>query len=293
MTWTPRQTKDGSFTFYSEQFQETFHSHQGARAEAFSKFAQATQLAERAHQPQLRLLDVCYGLGYNSAAALETIWQANPDCQVQLYGLELDSSVPLAATEPSLLAGWSAPVQEVLRTMAEHRSCCLPRLEATLLIGDARQTIGQVHQAGFKADAIFLDPFSPQRCPQLWSVEFLAQLVACLDLQGYLATYSRAASVRAALETVGLSVGTLPLEAPRPEYPHEWSQGTIARFDATGLTPLSPMEQEHLQTRAGIPFRDPELQDPAEVILARQHQVQQQCDRESTSSWRRRWGLES
>ncbi len=98
--WLPQPTGDGSFTFFSEDFGESFHSLQGARAEAFSKFAQATELMTKAHQRQLRLLDVCYGLGYNTGAALETIWAVNPQCRVEIYGLELDASVPLAAIAP-------------------------------------------------------------------------------------------------------------------------------------------------------------------------------------------------
>lgn len=289
MIWTPVATDDGSFTFFSEAFGETFHSRQGARAEAFQKFASATQLAERARGPSLRLLDVCYGLGYNTAAALETIWSINPECQVEVYGLELDASVPLAALEPEVIAVWSSRVQKVLRAIAHDHQFITPTLHATLLIGDARQTIQQVTDSPFQADAIFFDPFSPRRCPQLWTVEFFRQVRQCCDRHGTLSTYSRSASVRAALLEAGFAIGTIPLGSH--PLPHEWSQGTVAGLHPAALPPLSPMEQEHLQTRAAIPYRDPELGDRPETILHRHQQEQQHCQRESTSSWRRRWGI--
>ena len=69
----PQATADAWFTFISKEFGEFFHSHDGARQESFFKFASPTQLALKANKPVLRLLDVCYGLGYNSAAALQTI----------------------------------------------------------------------------------------------------------------------------------------------------------------------------------------------------------------------------
>ncbi len=287
--WIPHLTDDGSFTFFSEEFGETFHSQLGAKQEAFLKFAAATNLAEQAKRDQIRLLDVCYGLGYNTAAALETIWAMNPYCRVEVYGLELDESVPKAAVEPPLIDSWSATVQGVLRSLASDHQCEMPYLSATLLIGDARQTIQQLQ--GFRADAIFFDPFSPRRCPQLWTVEFFQAVAGCLAASGKLATYSRSASVRAALRAAGLQIGTIPLNGDGAHLPHEWSQGTVAGFEAQALTPLSIMEQEHLQTRAAIPYHDPTLTDSAKAILERHQSQQQQAHCESTSSWRRRWGI--
>src|SRR5690242_2731157 len=93
----PQLTADGSFTFFSQEFDESFHSHFGAKQESYLKFISPTQLPISAHRPVLRLLDICYGLGYNTAAALQTIWAVNPSCIVELIGLELNPSVPQAA----------------------------------------------------------------------------------------------------------------------------------------------------------------------------------------------------
>jgi tRNA U34 5-methylaminomethyl-2-thiouridine-forming methyltransferase MnmC len=286
--WTPTLTHDGSYTFFSEEFGEAFHSRFGARNEAFLKFVEATDLPQKVHTNPLRILDVCYGLGYNTAAALETIWGIHSGCQVEVYGLELDQSVPQAAIAPPLLEIWSPPVQSVLQDLATVHSSVTPNLKATLLIGDARQTIQSLCQAGWQADAVFLDPFSPRRCPQLWTVEFLTLVARCLNREGKLSTYSRSAAVRSAMLAAGLSIGTIPLSAVH--LPHEWSQGTVASFQAP-LHPLSPMEQEHLNTRAAVPYRDPTLSDPATTILERHQQEQQSSTLESTTNWRRRWEI--
>lgn len=288
-SWIPQPTDDGSFTFFSEEFGETFHSRQGAKAEAFFKFAQATDLAVKAKRDRVYLLDICYGLGYNTAAALETIWAINPDCYVELCGLELDETVPRAAIVSAFLDLWSQPVQSTLETIAVQHQHETPHLKARLILGDARQTIQHLDHLTFRADAVFFDPFSPRRCPQLWTVEFFKQVALCLASDGKLATYSRSASVRSAMLSAGLAIGTIPVAATH--LPHEWSQGTVAAFDATDLFPLSLMEQEHLQTRAAIPYRDPGLRDSAAVILSRHQQEQQNSQWESTSSWRRRWGV--
>lgn len=287
--WIPQPTGDGSFTFFSEAFGEAFHSRQGARAEAMHKFAQATELMQKAQQPRLRLLDVCYGLGYNTAAALETIWNVNPACEVELYGLELDVTVPQAAIAPPLIHSWSPAVQTVLQQMALAHASTTPYLNAKLFIGDARQTIQFLCELSFQADAIFFDPFSPRRCPQLWTIEFFSLVARCLAPQGKLATYSRSAAVRSAMQAAGLAIGTIPLGMTH--LPHEWSQGTVGSFASQTLHPLSHMEQEHLHTRAAVPYRDPTLNDPTAVILERYQQEHALSTLESTSIWRRRWGI--
>lgn len=289
-TWVPQPTEDGSFTFFSEEFNEAFHSRHGAKSEAFAKFAQVTDLVTLATQDTIHLLDVCYGLGYNTAAALDVIWATNPDCQVHWVGLELDATVPIAAISPDFLQLWSVPVQEVVTAIAQTQHHQTPTLTATLHIGDARETIQTLAASGFQADAIFFDPFSPRRCPQLWTVEFFTWVARCLTPTGKLATYSRSASVRSAMVAAGLRIGTIPLGDQH--LPHEWAQGTVASFNGRSLHALSQMEQEHLQTRAAIPYRDPDLRDSAETIQARHQQEQQRSQRESTSSWRRRWGIE-
>lgn len=281
-SFTPQLTADGSFTFFSSEFGEYFHSTQGAKEEALLKFAEPCQLAQKAQQPVLRLLDVCYGLSYNTAAALEVIWANNPNCCIEVVALELDPSVPRTAIAHHLLNSWSPPIPELLEELATSFAVQTPRLHAQLLLGDARATIEQVHQSNFQADAIFLDAFSPRRCPQLWTVEFCQQLARCCANTGRLTTYSCAASVRSALIAAGFKLSqTPPLRGRQP--------GTLASFSDAELPPLPVAAQEHLQTRAAVPYRDPQLCDTAQVISQRRQIEQQASSLEPTSRWQRRW----
>jgi tRNA U34 5-methylaminomethyl-2-thiouridine-forming methyltransferase MnmC len=297
MDWTPQLTQDGSFTFFSEAFGEAFHSRQGAKSEAFAKFARVTDLVGRSQRGTIRLLDVCYGLGYNTAAAIETIWAANPQCKIECYGLELDHTVPIGATTSELLQIWPLEVQEILQELAQTHGSNRSFLSANLWIGDARSTVQALALTGFQADAIFFDPFSPRKCPQLWTVEFFRAVAACLAPGGVLATYSRSAAVRSAMGEAGLAIGSIPLGdfASSQVSSQAWSQGTVAVHWECGLTGelprLSEMELEHLETRAGVPYRDPGLSGSMAEIVARHEQEQQGAGVRSTSSWRRKWGV--
>ena len=287
--FTPQPTKDGSYTFFSQEFQEAFHSSFGAKQEAEVKYIEPCAIASLARQKStIRLLDVCYGLGYNTAAALETIWSVNPSCSVELYALEITAEVPMAAIEHNLLAQWqvsNAARSPVNRLLAELSNKSLVQDEffvGKLLLGDARQTVKPLAQSGWYADAIFLDPFSPPKCPQLWTVEFITLLTQCLAPAGRLATYSCSAAVRTALLTTGLKIASV-WGAGRK------SPGTIAAFEYKNIPFLSQKEQEHLVTRAAIPYRDPDLQDLPEQIIYRRQQEQQSSNMETASMWRKRW----
>ena len=283
MSFTPQETKDGSYTFFSNEFNEAFHSFYGAKQEAEVKFVVPTKLRELARQKStIKLLDICYGLGYNSAAAMEAIWQENPQCKIELFALEITADVPQNAIAYNLLNLWQTPIPQLLTTLATDFEVDCNLLKAQLLIGDARQTIQHLCEPKWQADAIFLDPFSPPKCPQLWTLQFITKVARCLKPTGRLATYSCAAAVRTAFELAGLKYGSTPSMGRK-------SPGTVASFQDNNLLPLSLQEKEHLQTRAAIPYQDIYLDNSAEQIKQQRQEKQLQSSLGSTSQWKKRW----
>jgi tRNA U34 5-methylaminomethyl-2-thiouridine-forming methyltransferase MnmC len=219
---------------------------------------------------------------------LEVIWQENSACVVELIGLELNPEVPKAAIRQNIFNDWDDQYRKISPELAFKHYLQTNRLQAKLLIGDAKKSIQEVRKSAFQADAIFLDPFSPQQCPQLSIIEFIQQLAFCLHPDGLLATYSCAAAVRTALLSAGLIIGsTTPVGRRTP--------GTIAAYPQDGekniteIYPISLAETEHLQTHAAVPYRDPRLSDSTEYIINRRQQEQQASSLEPTSPWRKRW----
>jgi tRNA U34 5-methylaminomethyl-2-thiouridine-forming methyltransferase MnmC len=301
-TFTPVKTGDGSSTFYSETFSEWFHSREGAAQEAQTIYVEAAGLIRRVQQRQaavskaapLKILDVCYGLGYNTAASLEAIWAVDEDCWVEVQALEIDIEPAKSALAQRLLKTYPPAVQQLLQDLATDGRATQKQCLAQMRLGDARQQIQPLVAQGWQADVIFLDPFSPPNCPQLWTIEFLGLVAQCLNPHGgTLVTYSCAAAMRTALKIAGLSIGTLQTAA------RQWP-GTIACYSANelkneseneskALPPLSQQEQEHLHTRAAIPYRDPTLQATAQDILERRVQEQSASPLMPTKPWRQRW----
>ena len=292
-----RFTADGSFSLHSEIFSESFHSSVGALEEANSKFVLPAQL-DRFHSGRdLRVLDVCFGLGYNTAA-LMTALPNRGGPSLECWGLELDQApLKLALAEPTFQALWPEHVLASLGALSAHGCWQDWRRQHSvqMLWGDARQQLRQL-PTGLRLDLILLDAFSPGKCPQLWSEEFLQSLANLLVPGGRLLTYCRAAAVRNSLRHAGLELRSL---LPKPGDGKAWSSGTLAfrpndnnqrsPEQGPGWCGLSLMEEEHLQTRAGVPYRDPSGTDAAALILKRRQQEQALADYPSTSAWQRKW----
>jgi len=273
-------TEDGSVTFWSETFQETFHSSHGAKHEAEAKFVMPAKIAEKARtQSQLNILDVCYGLGYNTAAAIACVSElSDRTANLDIIALENNLEVPQKAIALGLVDIWQPAIAQILQTAAKDQIVKTEKLSLQLLIGDARQTISQVPIKW--ADAIFLDPFSPPHCPQLWTVEFIQLLVNCLKPDGYLVTYSSSAAVRAAMLNAGLQIGAIaPIGRKSPS--------TIAAFPPTPLPPISETEAVFLKTRAAIPYRDRTLRGTALEIINLRKTEQNNSELAPSSSLRK------
>src|SRR5690606_21576792 len=80
----------------------------------------------------------------------------------------------------------------------------LSGIEVTVIQGDARETLPQWQG---KADAWFLDGFSPAKNPELWSAELMQAVGAHTAPGGTFATYTAAGHVRRALSDAGFTVG--------------------------------------------------------------------------------------
>jgi tRNA U34 5-methylaminomethyl-2-thiouridine-forming methyltransferase MnmC len=288
----PRRTADGSFSLWSETYGEGFHSAEGALAEARQKFVAPAELERFPPGRELVVVEVAVGTGTNTAALIEAT--AARGLALRWWGLEQDPEpLGLALADPGFRSQWAAPVLARLEQLGGSEA---------MLWGDARRRLGEVRAvAGGRCDLVLLDAFSPRRCPELWSLEFLTALAQLLSRGGRLLTYCSAAAVRRALQKAGLELAAINTAAVRPhgvrpQGASPWSGGTVASPGplppSRWLRPLSPMEWEHLASRAGEPYRDPSGSGSAAAILAARAQAQAASGAESASRWQRRWGVE-
>jgi len=286
-------TKDGSYSLRSVFFQENFHSLLGALEETKIKFTAPSDL-QRFQGKSLNVLDICFGLGYNSASLLNELIKQKS--YLNLYALEIDKKpLEYSLRNESFLKLWAPKVRTIFESLYRKDYFEDQFFKCSVLWGDAREKINII-PSSIKFDLIYLDGFSPQKCPQVWTIEFLTKVTEKLNPQGYLITYSSSAAVRKTLRNLGLEIFTIK---PNINYRTFWSHGTvaIAKFDKNKLKPnfnfkkLSVMEEEHLLTKASIPYRDQNLNSSKEDIIIKRLDEQLFSNLVSTNKWREKWGM--
>ena len=287
-----RPTADGSFSLFSREVGEGFHSGLGALDEARRKFVAPAGLERWPAGSTLRVLDVCMGTGSNTAALLEAC--NSRGIQLRWWGLELDQEpLRLALADGGFRRQWQPQALLQLEQLAASEG---------MLWGDARQRVRELMEScRGRLDLVLMDAFSPSRCPQLWSVEFLGALGALLQPSGRLLTYCSAAAVRRALRLADLQLASIEAPSGLSQQRSDWSGGTAASptalEGAPSLRPLSPMEEEHLLTNAAEPYRDPSGRGERKAILLERQRAQAEAMArggvEPTGAWRRRWGVSS
>lgn len=108
---------------------------------------------------------------------------------------------------------------------------------------------------------IFLDAFTPSKCPCLWSYEFFKLLNEHLEWDGLILTYSTSASIRAAMVEAGFEIGNIYNERLNR------FTGTVAAKNKNQIKyPLSEYDLGLLKTKAGIFYHDENLNSLNEAI---------------------------
>ncbi len=157
-----------------------------------------------------------------------------------------------------------------------------PDVDLDFHIDDARNVIK--HDKN-RYNLIFLDAFTPSKCPCLWSYEFFKELFNHLEQDGMLLTYSSSASVRGGMIEAGFAIGNIFSERENKFF------GTVAVKDKSLIKhPLSEFDLGLLKTRAGIFYRDPNLTWQNEAIIEARNSEVKNSIRMSTSQYRKGHG---
>lgn len=149
-----------------------------------------------------------------------------------------------------------------------------------LEIDDARYSL---KNDNIKYNYVFLDAFTPTKCPCLWTIDFFKLLYEHLEDDGMILTYSNSAQVRNAFINAGFTVGKIYSETSKK------FTGTVAVKNNSNLeklifnhknnndvkiSELSEYDLGLIKTKAGIFYRDENLSlDNGAIIKAHEIEV--------------------
>jgi tRNA U34 5-methylaminomethyl-2-thiouridine-forming methyltransferase MnmC len=252
------ETDDGSITIFHPEYEQAMHTHSGAYTESLVKHINPSRLLEKIPEG-INVLDVGFGMGYNILALLHEAANRRLRGRINVISLERDRScgelIEKAAFNDERDSAFTL-VKKAFFSGAAFQD----DLSVSVLFGDARRTISSIR--GMSFDAVFHDPFSPSKNPELWTVEIFRILHDLMKEDAILTTYSSALQARSAMMEAGLLIGKGPSMGMKREGTLASRGRGIALFDKEELELM-------LKDRKAAPYRDPGLHDDRETITER------------------------
>ena len=195
-------SEDGSYTAYSKEYDEHYHSTKdGALFESMQKHViPAFNVIKK---DEVNILDICYGLGFNTLATLLYADENFKDKKINIYSPELDGDLVKS------LMNFTYPKEfekyrEIIVSLSQEGIYESENLYIEVLIADAREYIKTFPHAKF--DIVYQDAFSPSTNPTLWTKEYFSDMRDIIKDDGVLTTYSIALKTRLALWQNGFKV---------------------------------------------------------------------------------------
>jgi tRNA 5-methylaminomethyl-2-thiouridine biosynthesis bifunctional protein len=210
LSWTPEGAPR------SGRFDDIYFSREGGLDETRAVFLEGCGLPDAwAGRRCFTVAELGFGTGLNILALIQ-LWRAHrpPRGRLNIFSVE---GYPLARDEAArALAAWPklADLSQTLTCAWPRRAPGFHRIEwqalgvtLDLAIGEA---LWALEQWTGRADAWFLDGFSPAKNPQMWRQEVLSAVADRSAPGARLGTFTVAGSVRRGLQDAGFTVDKRP-----------------------------------------------------------------------------------
>ena len=239
------KSDDGTFTARSKEFDECYHStRDGALRESLKKHVEPAFSLVDPEKESLTILDICFGLGYNTLTTLFHIKSKGLPVKVHIVSPEMDEALVRSLVDfpyPKELQ----PFRTVVESIAEKGEYEDERTFIEVKFGDAREFL---RSCSLRFDIVYQDAFSPKKNRLLWTLEYFRELAARLEREAVITTYSSATPVRLAMQQSSLHLYMPPESGVR--------SGTIA--SPSPALPLDPIDMALKKERnpSASPLRD-------------------------------------
>ncbi|WP_181881762.1 tRNA (5-methylaminomethyl-2-thiouridine)(34)-methyltransferase MnmD [Helicobacter sp. MIT 14-3879] len=194
------KTSDGSFSLYNREYKDYYHSlKDGAILESLYKHIIPTFNLQNIKEG-LNILDICFGLGYNSFFSL--LYAKRYNFSINIYSVEKDIALLQKLKYfkyPKILQNnFSLPL------LLESKIFYFSDSTLRIFIGDALSYIKKLKLDSF--DIIYQDAFSPSKNDELWSNDYFKTLFLLLKDNGVISTYTSSKKIRNICMNCGFNV---------------------------------------------------------------------------------------
>lgn len=198
-------TKDGSYTLYSEHFQQHYHSVHGAVQESVHVFMEAglKYFITQYQVKSVRIFEMGFGTGLNALLSLEIAKSLK--INVDYYSIE---KFPLPDKMVKLLKNWKK--DENFDQIHQVRWNENVELDDYFSLKKIEADVFKHVFEDDYFDLIFYDAFAPSSQSELWSKEMMQKMFDILKPHGILVSYCAQGQFKRNLKSAGFCVEALP-----------------------------------------------------------------------------------
>jgi len=193
---------DGSFTAYSKEYDEHYHSTKdGALKESLLKHVMPTMNTMQ-NKDKINILDICFGLGFNTLTTIYYHKKHSSHQRLNIYSPELDAKLIESLKEftyPEVFDEFKHIIDELSINKIYNDE----NIHIEIFLGDAREYVKSFRD---KFDIVYQDAFSPKVNSALWTEEYFRDIASSMKNDGILSTYSTALATRLALYENGFNI---------------------------------------------------------------------------------------
>lgn len=174
----------------------------GAYTESLHKFVNGTSIIKKAGEKDIRLLDICFGVGLNLAVTFDEALKNGITNRIHAVSVEKDATLINIVKNTNILM--PANGYKVVRSLLDNQRA--DNFSMELYIQDA---VDFIYSLNHKFDVIYFDPFSKKHNGEMWSDNMFCKLYSLLETGGVLTTYASGKSIKESLVNAGFSISSL------------------------------------------------------------------------------------
>lgn len=250
------ETDDGSTTLFIEEYEQAMHSTSGAYEESLLKHILPSEILDKKNNP-VNVLDIGFGLGYNILALVHEYSEKKKSNTINIISIEKEKTF-IPFMDKIKFNDKKDISYEFVKKAYLKGEAKKSGISILVKFEDARETMQKLEPETF--DAVFQDPFSPSKNPELWSLEYFETIYKLMKKTGIMTTYSSANHIRRAMLEAGFYIGKGPSVGKKRE-------GTLASSAPRGNELLPEDIEAIYNDPRSVPYRDSSLSLKRELIL--------------------------
>lgn len=200
------ETKDGSHTIFIPEWNESYHSKNGAIQEAKHVFIQAGLSLFKGKS--ISVLEIGFGTGLNAFITFLEAKEVNQQINyvgVEAYPVVLEEVEKLNYVKELKADREKAVFQKMHTSNWEHET----ELSSFFKLNKRKQFFQDIKDVD-SFDLVYFDAFGFNLQPELWTEEIFKNLFVAMKKDAVLVTYACRTSIRKAMLSVGFRVEKLP-----------------------------------------------------------------------------------